>query len=674
MKKTIIAILAASCALTSCWKGEVIPSSDQDRHIISNLKAVAGDEEVALSWNMEKGWNPTDFIIIYTGSGDPTTLRTDGAMKYTVTGLENDTKYTFNVQAVYGEKISNQESITATPKTTRIAVTDLSAVAKAKSVVLTWTKPDTTLLSYELSYGIDGADGLQSVTIDKDTQEYTVTGLTDDENYVFSLVGIYPKGKSEPATVKAMPSSTIPYYVSNLSPASGQKVTFTFNRTGYPDATGVKWSFPDGTSSTDDIVEKSIVATGTQKVYLEATVKGSAKKWTIEMNLREYVVFTQDFACYDTNYNGFKGSCPVFSPDGKVVYDITFNKIAALYAYSVETGEELWRYVPEVAAGSYNPLTVNPVTGDIYYGTTTSGQFYCVGPDGKLKWTYTGLGSMQSCAPAVSKDGSTVFAIDNAGKTVSLNAATGAENWTYPAGDQGGSLLVNGDELVVAPKTKDLVFLKVSDGSLIASIAAGEFGANRTDIAGMAVAADKNTAYLPCNSGILCSIDLTEHKIIGKITLGVTEWASSNNLYEPAVAPNGNVYVGSKDSRLYCVKGDLSEMLWSVTPMATYAANGYNYSHVCCDASSNVYATSGQVLNVNLIVSPSGVVLDQWSYGDAAAQKQMGGNNYLDGVLYSAMIGGSGNNGYFVGKYVGGENADSWCRRGGDICGSCCVK
>ena len=68
-------------------------------------------------------------------------------------------------------------------------------------------------------------------------------------------------------------------------------------------------------------------------------------------------------------------------------------------------------------------------------------------------------------------------------------------------------------------------------------------------------------------------------------------------------------------------------------------------------------------------------MVDSWTYesGDNN-QKQMGGNNYLDGVIYSALIGGSSKNGIFVGKYVGGERASSWSTHGGDICGSCCVK
>lgn len=371
-------------------------------------------------------------------------------------------------------------------------------------------------------------------------------------------------------------------------------------------------------------------------------------------------------------YNGFKGSCPVFSPDSTTLYDITFNKGTVLYAFNLKTGEKKWSYKAGTDAGSYNPLTVNPVNGDIYYGTTTSGQFYCIKSDGTLKWTYTGLGSMQSTAPAVSKDGSKVFAIDAAGKVAALNASDGTEIWTYAAEAKGGSMLVNGNELVVAPTTKDLVFLNATTGAKIASIAAADFGANRTDIAGFAVAADKNTAYLPCNLGKLVSIDLTKHEILKSLTLTIGN-ETANNLWEPVVAPNGNVFVGCKNGYVYCVKGDLSEVLWGHNN-STAGTNAYNYSHPCVDGAGNFYISSGQVQNINFIFSATGSVIKQWQYGTSANQKQMGGNNYLDGVLYSAFIGGGSENGLLVGKYVGGENASSWCRHGGDICGSCCVK
>ena len=55
---------------------------------------------------MPEGWNPTDFIVYYTNADSETiTLRTGGEQSYTVTGLRNDTQYTFYVQAGYGDLV-----------------------------------------------------------------------------------------------------------------------------------------------------------------------------------------------------------------------------------------------------------------------------------------------------------------------------------------------------------------------------------------------------------------------------------------------------------------------------------------------------------------------------------------------------------------------------------------
>lgn len=79
---------------------------------------------------MPEGWNPTDFIVYYTNTDSKTvTRRTGGLMNCTVTGLANGTQYTFYVQAVYGENISNYVGITGKPSTSRFPVTDLAAEA-----------------------------------------------------------------------------------------------------------------------------------------------------------------------------------------------------------------------------------------------------------------------------------------------------------------------------------------------------------------------------------------------------------------------------------------------------------------------------------------------------------------------------------------------------------------
>ena len=97
--------------------------------------------------------------------------------------------------------------------------------------------------------------------------------------------------------------------------------------------------------------------------------------------------------------------------------------------------------------------------------------------------------------------------------------------------------------------------------------------------------------------------------------------------------------------------------------------NAFNYSHPCSDTEGNFYISAGQVVNQNFIFCPDGSVKSQWSY--ETEDKSMGGNNFLDGVLYSAFVGTADTDGgVFVGKYVGGIR---YTAHGIDICGSCAI-
>ena len=665
MKKLLFIILTAaglSLSVTSCWK-ENLPEAGAARHQVTDLKAVPGDEEAQLSWSMPEGWNPTEYIITYT-DGDKITLKTS-EKSYLVTGLTNDNTYKFEVQAVYGDLISGAVSAAAKPTTSRFAVTDLAAEGSANMVILTWTKPSTSVSSYTLTYSSEKSEA-QKVTIEADKESYTVDELENDIIYTFSLVANYAKGASEPAVAKAMPALAVPYFLDRTKAAVNQPINFKFNTEGYPSATNIRWTFPDGKILTGTEVSYGIPSSGTKQVILTVHLGDKDKSWTIELQIRDYVINYIDWECVGANYNGFKGSCPVFSPDGKKVYNITFNQTTCLYAFNVETGELDWTYKPATAAGSYNMLTVNPVTGDIYFGTTKAGQFYCVNASGDLKWKFDGAGSMKSAAPAVNKDGSVVFIGDGAGNIFALDAASGAKKWSAALGSAAAGLLVNGNELVAGATNGTVTFYNTADGTVNATL---KFPC-MTDISGFAVGNDKRTVYLPAKTA-MCSFDL-ETKAILVESLSVAD----NNLYEPVVAPNGNVYVAGKDNCVYCLDKDLTKVVWKYqhTDSAGKLVNAFNYSHPCVDTENHLYITSGQTGNVSYIFNADGTVKESWTYGTSSQQKQMGGNNYLNGVLYSAFVGNTGDNGAFYGKYVGGERANSWSTHGGDICGSCCLK
>lgn len=665
MKKLLFIILTAaglSLSVTSCWK-ENLPEAGAARHQVTDLKAVPGDEEAQLSWSMPEGWNPTEYLITYT-DGDKISLRTS-EKSYSITGLTNGETYTFEVQAVYGDLISGAVSAAAKPTTSRFAVSDLVAEGSANMVILTWTKPSTNVTSYTLTYSSDNT-AAQEISIEADKESYTIDELENDVIYTFSLVANYAKGPSEPAVAKAMPALAVPYFLDRTTAAVNQPVKFTFNTEGYPSATNIRWTFPDGKILTGTEVSYGIPSSGTQQVTLTVHLGDKEKSWNIELQIRDYVVNYIDWECVGANYNGFKGSCPVFSPDGKTVYNITFNKTTCLYAFNVETGELAWVYKPSTAAGSYNMLTVNPVTGDIYFGTTTAGQFYCVNAKGDLKWKFDGAGSMKSAAPAVNKDGSVVFIGDGAGNIFALDAASGAKKWSAALGSAAAGLLVNGNELVAGAVNGTVTFYNTADGTVITSL---KFPC-MTDISGFAVGNDKKTVYLPAKTA-MCSFDLETRAILVE-SLSVAD----NNLYEPVVAPNGNVYVAGKDNCVYCLDKDLTRVVWKYqhTDAAGKVVNAFNYSHPCVDTENHLYITSGQAGNVSYIFNADGTIKESWTYGSSNQQKQMGGNNYLNGVLYSAFVGNTGDNGAFYGKYVGGERANTWSTHGGDICGSCCLK
>ena len=665
MKKLLFSILAVagiSLSVTSCWD-ENIPEAGAARHQVTDLKAVPGDEEAQLSWSMPEGWNPTEYLITYT-DGDKISLRTS-EKSYSITGLTNGETYTFEVQAVYGDLFSGAVSAAAKPATSRFAVSDLAAEGSANMVILTWTKPSTNVTSYTLTYSSDNT-AAQEIIIEADKESYTVDELENDVIYTFSLVANYAKGPSEPAVVKAMPALATPYFLDRTTAAVNQPIKFTFNTEGYPSATNIRWTFPDGKTLTGTEVSYGIPSSGTQQVILTIHLENKDKSWTIELQIRDYAVNFNEWVCVGANYNGFKGTCPVFSPDGKTVYIITFNKTTCLYAFNVETGEKIWVYEPSAASGSYNPLTVNPVTGDIYFGTTTAGQFYCVNASGNLKWKFDGAGSMKSAAPAVNKDGSVVYVGDNTGNIFALDAASGAKKWQAALGSATAGLLVNGNELVAGATNGTVTFYNTADGTAISSL---KF-ACMTDITGFAVGNDKRTVYLPAKTA-MCSFDLKTKAILVE-SLPV----AGNNLYEPVVAPNGNVYVAGKDNCVYCLDKDLTKVIWQYQhkDSAGGATNTFNYSHPCVDTENHLYITSGQAGNVSYIFNADGTIKESWTYGSSKNQKQMGGNNYLNGILYSAFVGASGENGAFYGKYVGGERANTWSTHGGDICGSCCLK
>ena len=672
MKKLIhICILSGLAALAaSCWT-EDIPEAGAARHQVEALTATPGDEEVTLAWEIPDGWNPTDYIVFYTDEESQTvTLRTGGASRYVVDKLTNGISYNFNVQAVYGKLISNAVTVAGRPSTSRLPVTDLTVTDTGDGyVALAWSAPSTLVEKYTLSYYIEDLPGdIRTQEIGKEQTAYRCEGLTNDKTWFFLLAAEYAKGPAEADVVRAMPTKAIPYFISSETAAVDQPVTFEFNRTAYADASDVTWTFPDGTVLTGDKVLSGFKTTGNQTVMLSAKIDGSSREWKITVEIRPYVVNFMDWEQADgAKYESPTYTCPVLSPDAGTVYVNTGNKVSNLYAFDVRTGKNKWTFRPtdngDMQAESKSMVAVNPVSGDIYYGTSAGGQFYAVKPDGTLHWKFSKCGSMNSAPPAVSADGTVVYIADAKGALYALDAETGTERWSapYAAGSCGYGLLVNGGEVVLAAKTA-IHFVNAADGTKIEAVSV-----SIVNSIGFAVSPDRKKAYF-AYATTLAAVDLDSH------TLYARSAAGGDNYYQPIVAGDGTVFAGTKDGYVRFFSPDLQTMIHEEQP-SSVKKNTFNFTRPLVDANNRFYImASGNSTEDSLVLEydTSGNKISDWSYTQNNCQN---GCNLADGVLYTVNQGsGDGGNGLFIGKYIGAARGRGWSSHGGDHCGSGCIQ
>lgn len=672
MKKLIhICILSGLAALAaSCWT-EDIPEAGAARHQVEALTATPGDEEVTLAWEIPDGWNPTDYIVFYTDEESQTvTLRTGGANRYVVDKLTNGISYNFNVQAVYGKLISNAVTVASRPSTSRLPVTDLTVTDTGDGyVALAWSAPSTLVEKYTLSYYIEDMPGdIRTQEIGKEQTAYRCEGLTNDKTWFFLLAAEYAKGPAEADVVRAMPTKAIPYFISSETAAVDQPVTFEFNRTAYADASDVTWTFPDGTVLTGDKVLSGFKTTGNQTVMLSAKIDGSSREWKITVEIRPYVVNFMDWEQADgAKYESPTYTCPVLSPDAGTVYVNTGNKVSNLYAFDVRTGKNKWTFRPtdngDMQAESKSMVAVNPVSGDIYYGTSAGGQFYAVKPDGTLHWKFSKCGSMNSAPPAVSADGTVVYIADAKGDLYALDAETGTERWSapYAAGSCGYGLLVNGGEVVLGAKTA-IHFVNAADGTKIEAVSV-----SIVNSIGFAVSPDRKKAYF-AYATTLAAVDLDSH------TLYARSAAGGDNYYQPIVAGDGTVFAGTKDGYVRFFSSDLQTMIHEEQP-SSVKKNTFNFTRPLVDANNRFYImASGNSTEDSLVLEydTSGNKISDWSYTQNNCQN---GCNLADGVLYTVNQGsGDGGNGLFIGKYIGAARGRGWSSHGGDHCGSGCIQ
>ena len=212
----------------------------------ASFTATGGDGRVDLAWTDPSNSQITAYQYrqkVGSGSWNPDWTDISGSSATTtshrVTGLTNDTAYTFEVRAKAGTTVVGPASSdTATPRPTPPAAPgSFSATAFDGRVRLFWNDPsDTQISAYQYRVSDDGGtswdpDWTVISGSDKDTVAHQVTGLTNDTTYTFEVRarrGTETHGPASSAT--ATPRPTLPPAPTNLRADVGDKqITLRWN-------------------------------------------------------------------------------------------------------------------------------------------------------------------------------------------------------------------------------------------------------------------------------------------------------------------------------------------------------------------------------------------------------------------------------------------------------------
>ncbi len=223
----------------------------------TGLSAEAGNAQVELTWTDPEDDSITRYQVrqkkgnaswgkwtAISGSDADTTT-------HTVTGLENDSEYSFRIRARNDSGVGAQSAVvTATPNVNpRPSKPVLTATAGDRSVTLGWTA-QTNIASWGYQYKSSGGWSSTTTVSDGGATSTTVTGLTGGTEYRFRLFARRGSGASSVSSVWSDEVTATPYALaapvltgatSNV-PSYDLGVQLTWTHTGELLPSGATWN------------------------------------------------------------------------------------------------------------------------------------------------------------------------------------------------------------------------------------------------------------------------------------------------------------------------------------------------------------------------------------------------------------------------------------------------
>lgn len=650
MKKILYSLLFIFTVIfTACE--EDLPKASFDLYELKSLTATAGDMNVTLSWEAYENARPNEYLILWTsGSSDAEggEMTVDAkTMTATINNLVNDVAYTFSVQPRYAGGLASKTTAACTPKNARYPISDLTAAAGNERVRLRWTKPASERFT---RYQVTVNPGNQIINLDDTSlEEYIVDGLTNDQEYIFNVVCVYPTGNSIAVETSATPGLIYPILASTEL-VVWEPSTFAYNDMYFMagEVKSVSWDFGDGTTSGENNPVHAFATTGTYTVAVTVTyVNNTTESGSLTVTVGNY-----KWNSVDLNFGGLTGyvktSNPVFSPDGKTMYIPTSTPAGHLFAIDVVSGEFKWVFA--ISQITYGGGALVAPDGTIYQcvRNATINNVYAINPNGTQKWAVK-LDAAIGAFPALSADG-VLYCLTNKSTLYALDASSGAIKWQQSLdGATGSAVAIDKAGNVYAGTSAAIYSFKPNKEQ--------NWKLEEVNVTEQATFALKDQVlYATLKNGGLVAVDMTN---------GTKKWTyptTKGDAYFPIADKNGNVYFTEKGSQTVHAVNASGSKIWEKN-----VGNNLNYSGGALSTDGILYiGTQSNNKVLGLDITNGNIVFEETVGQQVMAAVSIG----PDRRLYCGTI-GSNNIGSIKAFAVNKTLAtDSWSIRGGDIQGT----
>lgn len=650
MKKILYSLLFIfTVVFTACE--EDLPKASFDLYELKSLTATAGDMNVTLSWEAYENARPNEYLILWTsGSSDAEggEMTVDAkTMTATINNLVNDVAYTFSVQPRYAGGLASKTTAACTPKNARYPISDLTAAAGNERVRLRWTKPASERFT---RYQVTVNPGNQIINLDDTSlEEYIVDGLTNDQEYTFNVVCVYPTGNSIAVETSATPGLIYPILASTEL-VVWEPSTFAYNDMYFMagEVKSVSWDFGDGTTSGENNPVHAFTTTGTYTVAVTVTyVNNTTESGSLTVTVGNY-----KWNSVDLNFGGLTGyvktSNPVFSPDGKTMYIPTSTPAGHLFAIDVVSGEFKWVFA--ISQITYGGGALVAPDGTIYQcvRNATINNVYAINPNGTQKWAVK-LDAAIGAFPALSADG-VLYCLTNKSTLYALDASSGAIKWQQSLdGATGSAVVIDKAGNVYAGTSAAIYSFKPNKEQ--------NWKLEEVNVTEQATFALKDQVlYATLKNGGLVAVDMTN---------GTKKWTyptTKGDAYFPIADKNGNVYFTEKGSQTVHAVNASGSKIWEKN-----VGNNLNYSGGALSTDGILYiGTQSNNKVLGLDITNGNIVFEETVGQQVMAAVSIG----PDRRLYCGTI-GSNNIGSIKAFAVNKTLAtDSWSIRGGDIQGT----